>query len=48
MWKICQDDNLMILRFNLKLGSPEQQRLMTEMAFSQLFAVMKFLTGETL
>jgi len=48
LWKTSQDNNTITLRFNLKIGSPDQQRLMTEMAFSHLFSVMKFLTGEKL
>jgi len=48
LWKISQDNSNITLRFNVKMGSPDQQRLMTEMAFSHLFSVMKFLTGEEL
>ncbi len=48
LWVIAQENNEITLRFNLKLGNPVQQRLMTEMAFSQLFSVMKFLTGKAL
>jgi AraC-like DNA-binding protein len=48
LWKTFQDSNNITLRFSMKLGSLDQQRLMTEMAFSQLFSIMKFLTGENL
>lgn len=48
LWETSQDNNNTTLRFSMTIGSPEQQRLMTEMAFSHLFSVMKFLTGEKL
>lgn len=46
IWELCYQNNQVVLKVKLQVGNPTQQRLITELLFSQLFAVTKFLTGK--
>ena len=45
-WKLNQYEKGLTLRFNVEMGSPEQQRLMTELAFSNWFHTVRTLTNK--
>ena len=47
-WQIGEFENNVSVRFKMDTGSTEQQKLMTELAFSNFFAVAKTLTNKSL
>ncbi len=47
-WEICELEGKVAVRCTLNVGSPEQKRLMAELAFSNFFATTKYLIGKPL
>lgn len=46
-WEFHPIEESIAIRFIMTIGSPEQNRLMAELAFANFFSVAKHLTGET-
>ncbi len=46
-WEFYPIEESIAIRFTITIGSPDQNRLMAELAFANFFTVAKYLTGET-
>jgi AraC-like DNA-binding protein len=46
IWELLYQNDQVVLQVKLQVGNPIQQQLITELLFSQLFVVTKYLTGK--